>query len=244
MLTPVWVAGADLVDPLRHGPRFRAVGIGGVIAVIVMQFVLGGKAYYSGGAYTFLLAAGCVPLGRWLHAKAGRAAAAAGVMVTAAVVALPIAVPVLPAAALRTVPLQKINYDLAESIAWPKQVALVARSTERCRPICARTERPGRQLRRGRRDRQVRRRRSGCRSRSAAPTTSGCGARRPAGDRSAIAINVDPALLRARSPTVRLVAVFRNGLGVSDDEQGATIYVATGLRGSWAQAWPLLRDFS
>ena len=40
------------------------------------------------------------------------------------------------------------------------------------------------------------------------------------------------------------MAIFRNGLGVSDDEQGAGIYLATGLRTSWAAAWPLLRDFS
>src|SRR5260221_1474086 len=47
-------------------------------------------------------------------------------MVASAAALLPVALPVLPASALRTVPLQKINYDLAESIAWPKQVALVA----------------------------------------------------------------------------------------------------------------------
>jgi len=28
---------------------------------------------------------------------------------------------------LRIIPLQKINYDLGEEIAWPRQVALVAR---------------------------------------------------------------------------------------------------------------------
>ena len=32
----------------------------------------------------------------------------------------------LPARALHAVPLQKINYDLAETIAWPNLVALVA----------------------------------------------------------------------------------------------------------------------
>ena len=51
-------------------------------------------------------------------------------MLVSAAVVLPVAVPVLPVAVLRTVPLQKINYDLAESIAWPKQVALVAREYE------------------------------------------------------------------------------------------------------------------
>ena len=40
---------------------------------------------------------------------------------------LPVALPVLPAAVLHVLPLQKINYDLAESIGWPQQVALVAR---------------------------------------------------------------------------------------------------------------------
>ena len=41
--------------------------------------------------------------------------------------AVPVALPVLPAASLRTVPLQKINYDLAETIAWPREVRLIAR---------------------------------------------------------------------------------------------------------------------
>ena len=66
----------------------------------------------------------------------------------------------------------------------------------------------------------------------------------PAPDKSAIATNVDPALLRRLFTTVRQVAVFHNGLGVSDDEQGATVYRVTGLRTSWAAAWALLRDFS
>jgi hypothetical protein len=43
---------------------------------------------------------------------------------------------------------------------------------------------------------------------------------------------------------VRLVALFWNGLGVSDDEQGAQIFIATGLRSSWALAWPAFRRYS
>jgi hypothetical protein len=37
------------------------------------------------------------------------------------------------------------------------------------------------------------------------------------------------------------VAVYHNGMNVSDDEEGMPIYVATGLRGSWAFAWPAFR---
>jgi hypothetical protein len=57
-------------------------------------------------------------------------------------------------------------------------------------------------------------------------------------------VNVDPAVLRREFAHIRLVATFRNGLGVSDDEQGARIFAATGLRASWAQAWPAFRGYA
>ena len=54
-----------------------------------------------------------------------------------------------------------------------------------------------------------------------------------AADTTAIAVNVDPNLLRRWFTGVRQVATFSNGLGVSGDEQGAPIYLATGLRAPW-----------
>ena len=66
----------------------------------------------------------------------------------------------------------------------------------------------------------------------------------PAADSAVIAVNVNPELLRREFTRVRLAATFWNGLGVSDDEQGGQIYVATGLKSSWAQAWPAFRDYS
>lgn len=55
---------------------------------------------------------------------------------------------------------------------------------------------------------------------------------------------MDPVLLHRLSGSVRRVAVFRTGIGVGDDEQGAEVYLATGLTQSWARAWPQLRQFS
>jgi hypothetical protein len=66
----------------------------------------------------------------------------------------------------------------------------------------------------------------------------------PAADTVAIAVNVDPALLRREFRQVRLVATFWNGLGVSDDEQGAQVFIATGLRSPWSRSWPVFRDYS
>ena len=156
-LAPVWIGGAIWSLRSAAARRFRPVAIACVIA-IALQFALGGKAYYPGAAFTFLFAAGSVPLERRLAARrpirpaalaAPRpirpaalarvvkpaplarvvkpAAVTAAAMLAGAVLAAPVALSVLPARTLHAVPLQKLNYDLAETIAWPKQVALVAR---------------------------------------------------------------------------------------------------------------------
>jgi 4-amino-4-deoxy-L-arabinose transferase-like glycosyltransferase len=249
LLTPVWLTGLiwALRSPRARAFRPAAIGCG---LVILLQFVLGGKPYYPGAAYTFLLAAGCVPVERWLAARRplfGRlrpAAVMAGCMLLSAAVMLPVALPILPAAVLRTVPLQKINYDLAESIAWPQQVALIAREYDRLPSAQRRltTILTGNYGEAGAVERY---------HADYGLPVAYSGANNfwlwgppPAHDTSAIAINVDPALLRREFRHVRLVATFWNGLGVSDDEEGAQIFLATGLRSSWARAWSAFRDYS
>ncbi len=260
VLTPVWVAGAiwSLRSPAAR--RFRPVAIA-CVAVIALQFVLGGKTYYPGAAFTFLLAAGCVPLERrlaartplarriplaraWLVRPITPAALAGAAMVAGAVLAAPVALSVLPARTLHTVPLQKINYDLAETIAWPKLAGLVAQEYEAL-PAAQRRQTTiltGNYGEAGAIDRY---------DPGAGLPQVYSGANNfwlwgppPAADSAAIAVNVDPALLRREFAHVRQVATFWNGLGVSDDEQGAPIFIATGLRSSWAQAWPAFRNYS
>src|SRR5260370_36956074 len=137
-LTPVWVTGLiwSLRNPQARPFRPAAIGCAPVIAV---QFVLGGKPYYSGGAYTFLLAAGCVPLERWLASRrplVGRvrpAAVAFAVLAGSAAVLLPVALPALPAGALRPGPPQRNHYHLAPPLRRPRPTALSADSA-RSRP--------------------------------------------------------------------------------------------------------------
>jgi hypothetical protein len=254
VLTPIWVTGAIWSLRSAAARRFRPVAIACVTA-IVLQFVLGGKAYYPGAAYTFLLAAGSVPLEQRLAARrpVKRAALARGIrpgvakgaaMIAGAILAAPVALSVLPARTLHTVPLQKINYDLAETIAWPKLVGLVAREYDAL---------PGPQ-----------------RLRTAILTGNygeagavdrygpGLGLPQaysgnnnfwlwgppPAADTAVIAVNVWPDVLHREFAHVHVVATFWNGLGVSDDEQGVKIYLATGLRASWARAWPAFRAYA
>ena len=150
----------------------------------------------------------------------------------------------LLARALHTVPLQKLNYDLAETIAWPKLAALVAREYDSL-PAPQRRQTAvlaGNYGEAGAIDRY---------GPGLGLPQAYSGANNfwlwgppPAGEGTVIAVNVDPGLLHREFAHVRHVATFWNGLGVSDDEQGAAIFVATGLRWSWAQAWPAFRDYS
>jgi 4-amino-4-deoxy-L-arabinose transferase-like glycosyltransferase len=244
-LTPVWVAGLIWILRSDAPRRFRPAVIGAA-AAIVITFILGGKPYYSGGAYTVLLAAGSVPAGRWLFPGTGRRWGRWGLLAAGAVVtlaAVPIAIPVLPAVTLHTVPLQTINYDLAETIAWPREVALIAReyhalpAAQRDRTTilagnygeAGAVERYGPGL--------------GLPAVYSGSNNFWLWGPPPAADRSAIAISLDPSLLRREFRHVRQIATFYNGLGVNDDEQGAPVYLATGLRESWARAWPAFRDY-
>ena len=248
VLVPLWVTGAIWSVRSEAARRFRPVGIACVL-VIVLQFVLGGKAYYSGGAYTFLLAAGCVPAERWLAARRplggriGPAAVLAGAMLAGALIAAPVTLPVLPARVLHTVPVQKINYDLGEEIAWPKLVALVSREYHAL-PAAQRQQATiltGNYGEAGAIDRygpglglpQV----------YSGANNFWLWGPPPAADTAAIAVGLDRAFLHREFRHVRLAATFWNGLGVSDDEQGAQVFVVTGLRTSWARAWPRFRHF-
>jgi hypothetical protein len=159
-------------------------------------------------------------------------------------VAVPIAIPVLPAATLRTVPLQKINYDLAETIAWPREVRLIAREY-RALPAGQRAQTTllaGNYGEAGAIDRYGP-------SMGLPPAYSGSNnfwlwGPPPAADRSAIVISLDPSFLRREFRSVHRIATFYNGMGIADDEQGSPVYLATGLRKSWARAWPAFRDYS
>jgi hypothetical protein len=253
-LTPVWIAGLVWCLPSRDGQRFRPVGIAAALALIAF-FVLGGKPYYAGGVYTFLFAAGAVPLERWLlrgrEATAGsrrsrrnRIAGLAAALTLSTAVALLVALPVLPARTLHTVPLQKINYDLGETIAWPRLVALVAREYRSLPPSQRATTtiltgnygEAGAIARYGPAD--------GLPGVYSGANNFWYWGPPPTSARSAIAVNFDPAVLHRLFASVRQVTIFHNGIGVADDEQGMPIYMVTGLKTSWPQAWPLLRNFS
>jgi hypothetical protein len=164
-------------------------------------------------------------------------------MLVSGALALPVALPILPAGALHTIPLQKINYDLGEQLAWPKLTALVAReydsvpALERSRTAlitgnygeAGAIDRYGSSL--------------GLPQAYSGHNNFWLWGPPPARDIAAVAVDIDPALLHGVFAHVRRVATFENGLGVSDDEEGAPIYIVSGLRMSWSAEWPKFRHY-
>ena len=182
--------------------------------------------------------------GRRSQRRARPGARTAAVMISCALVAVPVSLPVLPDTVLRTVPLQSVNYDLGETIAWPRLTGLVAREYDAL-PAGKRgsvailtgnygeagaIDRYGPAL--------------GLPAAYSGHNNFYLWGPPPAADTSVLAVNVSVARLRRAFSTVRRVATFSNGIGVSDDEQGAPIFLATGLRSSWAHEWPAFRDYS
>jgi len=84
------------------------------------------RAVWLVAAAAFAAGATALPA---LPALAGRPLVRrAALACVAGAIALPISLPVLPAAALARFPVQKINHDLGEEIGWPSQVKLLARA--------------------------------------------------------------------------------------------------------------------
>ena len=245
VLTPIWIAG--LVWLLRNPAAAAYRALAWIYLIVVITFlVLGGKPYYPGGMYTVILAAGSIPVSRFLN-DARRKVLKPAVVIAALIISvgalLPIALPLLPAKTLATVPLQKINYDLAETIGWPRFVATVAGvyrglpGADRASAViltqnygeAAAIDRYGPAL--------------GLPHAYSGHNNYWLWGPPPGTVVATIAVNIDSARLTPYFSQVKQVVTFDNGIGVQNDEQGAPIYLCTGQKQPWAQIWPAFRSY-
>jgi hypothetical protein len=133
VLIPVWMGGLRLL--LRHEIG-RPLAIA-YVTLLILDTVTGAKPYYLGGMYFVLFAAGGIWVERRLAARASprRLTRRVAVMVVGAAVATPLALPVLPAAALATGSWEgQINKDLSATVGWPEMVKQVAAVADRLSP--------------------------------------------------------------------------------------------------------------
>ena len=94
-----------------------------VIAVLVAYFLLGGKSYYALPVIVFALAAGAVPLDRWVSRR--RLLLGGGVFVVVGLLVLPLALPVLPLGAAVRLGVVKARSDYQSEVGWPTYVRQV-----------------------------------------------------------------------------------------------------------------------
>ncbi len=249
---PLWVAGLVALWR-RDSPdrRWRSLSLAAA-AVLIVQFILGGKPYYGGGIFVLLFAAGAVELERRWTGRRARGRRSLGPRTTMVVLALsgvltmPLALPILPASRLHSLALQKINYDLAETIAWPREVREISVLFHSLSPS---EQRHGIIL-------------AGNYGEAGALVRYGTQYELPPGRifsganswwtwgpppgwaTTVVAVNENPATLRRLFSRVRLAFVYTNGMGVSNDEEGVAVMVAAGLRTSWSFAWRVLQQYS
>jgi 4-amino-4-deoxy-L-arabinose transferase-like glycosyltransferase len=238
LLVGVWVAG---LWRLLRDPELRPFGFLGWtwVALAVIFSALGGKPYYLAGMFPVLVAAGAGSVDRWLDR--GRAVVRRGLLAAAlalsALVAITLALPVLPAEDLD--PVVELNEDAGETVGWPELVETVADVRARV-PGDEETailavnygqagaiDRYGPEL-------------------GLPPARSGHNGYwewgpPPDGAEHVIGIGFGANELARDLRDCRLVARIANDAGVDNEELGAPVVLCGAARRPWSELWPKFR---
>ncbi|HEU0245633.1 MAG TPA: glycosyltransferase family 39 protein [Gaiellaceae bacterium] len=240
LLVPVWVAG--LWALLRgEGLRpWRSLGFA-YLVLLGLVLIVAGKPYYPAPLLVCLLAPGAIVVTRWLGSRARRALLAGAIVVTAAF-SIVVGLPVIPVDRLQGTFVAEVNEDAIETVGWPQLVAAVGR---------VHAELPARE-------------------RGTAVVLAGNYGEAGAVDRYGPALGLPPVysghnayarfgmpegsagpviVLGYGDPSIDFVdcrpaATVDNGVGLANQEQGGSIFVCRGPRGSWRDAWPSLSHLS
>lgn len=231
LLVPLWVFGWWR---LWKQPRWRAFPLTYVL-LFVGFLAAAGKAYYLGGMYPVLEAAAAVPLAEWLTTHRRYWPAAVSVIAVSAAVAAVLFLPVLPMRAQRSPVLRAVNYDGAETIAWPTYVREIAEARNRYAPTAGLlTANYGE---------------AGAIERFGAPyglPTPHGGHNSywywgpPPGSSQVLTIGLPRSTVERMCVEPTPAGRLDNGLGIHNDEQHAPLFVCT-PRTSWTVIWPHLQ---
>ncbi len=243
----VWVAGLLFLWRSER-PAWRALAWAYGLLFVFFALTTGAKIYYLAGAYVYLLAAGAVAVDGWLAARRGRMRDLMLATAVSAAVALPLVLPVLPAAGIGWT--YKVNQALAESIGWPQLTGTVRTvwaslpPSQRASAVIFTADygEAGAINELG--------------SRMGLPAAvSGHNTYwwwGPGNPRATTVVAVAPgpvnvtgyaAYLRQFFTGVRVAATLSNPYGIHNQEWGGHVYVCTGPRHPWAQLWPRLRHY-
>ncbi|WP_433525326.1 glycosyltransferase family 39 protein [Nocardia pseudovaccinii] len=236
LLVPLWALG---LWRLWRDPRRRAFAVAYAVLFVVF-LVSGGKAYYLGGMYPILMAAGAVPVAAWLGRRRTRWAAVGSVIAVNAIVSAVLFLPVLPVAVLKDSPVLAINYDAGETIGWPQFVRRIAEVRAPLGPdVAILTDNYGE---------------AGAIERFGGeyglPTPhSGHNSYwwwGPPSDTATavITVGLDRDHLTGYFAEVEPAGHIDNGLGIDNDEQGRPLFICRKPRAPLAEMWPAAKHLS
>jgi len=247
-MVAVWVAGLRFL--WRSGrPLWRALAFAYVILFVFFALTTGGKIYYLGGAYIYLLGAGAVAIDRWLAARKARLRVLLVATAASFALAAPVVLPVLPARDLGGT--EKLNAVMAESVGWPQLVSSVRTvwfslpARQRASAVIF-TSNYGEAsainiLGRG----------TGLPEAVSGHNTYWWWG--PGNPRATTVVAVmpgpmdgggDAAYLGTFFTSVKAVATLSNPYGLHNQEWHGHVYLCTGPRRPWGQTWPQLRQYS
>jgi 4-amino-4-deoxy-L-arabinose transferase-like glycosyltransferase len=235
LLVPVWALGWWRLarDPALRTWRAFAVAY----AVLALVFLLtGGKPYYLAGLYPVLLAAGAEPVVTWARGRL-RAGLVAAALVLSLAIGGVLGLPVVPVARLAGTPVPDVSYDAGETVGWPEFAATIERVRNELPADEAVAVLAGNYGEAGAVDRFAP---------SLAPARSGHNSYwtwGPPDDDvdTVIAVGYAADDLRQWFDEVSAAATIDNGVGLDNEEQGRTVWVASGRQEPWSEIWPRVR---
>ncbi|WP_282784438.1 MULTISPECIES: glycosyltransferase family 39 protein [unclassified Nocardia] len=231
LLVPLWAFGLWWL--WRSPYRAFVLTYG---ALFALYAIVGGKAYYLGGMYPLLLAAGAVGLERWYTARRVRAVGIGAVVGVGAVGSALLFLPVLPVSAIPESPVPEVNYDAGETIGWPEFVRQIAEIRSEVAPDAelltsnygeaAALERFG--------------------AAYGLPTPhSGHNAYwwwgPPADGRWVFTVGIQRVEVERLCHEPESMGRIDNGFGVDNDEQGAELFLCRDPRRLWGDIWSMMR---
>jgi hypothetical protein len=236
-VTPIWISG--LVRLIRDPALRWARAIPVAYVFLVLVFLIeSGKPYYLSGILPVLYGAGAEPVARW-WASARHRTAWAVAAVAVIVVGLPVTLPMVPLGDLHSTPIVALNYDAGETIAWPTYVREITAAYDQAGAAAVVITRNYGEAG------AINRYRNPARLPSAygVQNSDWLWGPPPRSATRALAVGFASWRLTPLFRDVRLVTQLDNHLGVNDDEQGVPVWICSGLKEPWTQAWRRLRNY-
>jgi 4-amino-4-deoxy-L-arabinose transferase-like glycosyltransferase len=127
LLFPVAIAGLVWLLRDAHARPWRPLGLA-IVLQLGLMLVVGGKSYYSAGFLPLMIAAGSIPLERWLERGRGwlRRSAFGLAAIGSGAIAAVLLLPIVPVDSLHATPIPAIYGESVAQVGWPQLVSQVA----------------------------------------------------------------------------------------------------------------------